>query len=139
MHLPSRRFKREIIALALVAGAALTYLSLLGSRWAVYVTLCVAYTIVIVGMAWANGNWKLYFGGGKISLQSFAKAHFSFLLAAVLFMWAAILLRPSMPDWLVSQGDSNWSWYYILVIALLVGLVLLEQWWIEKRPRRDAD
>ena len=139
MRLTARRLKREIVAIVLIAGAALTYLSLQGTRWDVYVTLCVAYTILIVGMAWANGKWKLYFGDGRNSLRSFAQVHLGFMLSVLLLMWAAMLFQPSMPEWLISQGGDKWSWYHVVVMLMVVGVVLIEQWWIEKRQRRHPN
>jgi hypothetical protein len=138
MRFTSRRLKRELVALALVAGSALTYFSLLGMRWDIYVTLCVAYTILIIGMAWANGKWKLYFSRGSSDISRFFQIHIGFVLAIVLLVWLAMWGQPAMPDWLVARGDDRWSWYHIVVIALVVGVVLIEQWWFEKKPRRDA-
>jgi hypothetical protein len=135
----SRRFKREIVALALVAGSALTYFSLQGTRWDIYVTLCVAYTILVVGMAWANGKWMLYFSRGSSDISRFVQIHAAFVLAIVLIVWFAVWGQPIMPEWFVSRGGDRWSWYQILVIALVVGVVLLEQWWFEKKPRREAN
>jgi hypothetical protein len=135
----SRRFKRQIVGLALVGGSAATYLLCGKTQWALYATLCVAYTIVIVGMAWANGKWQLYFGSGSNDTARFLQLHCGFVLAAVLLLWLAISLNPSMPEWLVSRGGDRWSWYQVLIIVLMVGIVMLEQWWIEKRPKRGEN
>jgi hypothetical protein len=136
MRFTSRRFKRETVALVLVIASAATYLFLQDMGWAVYATLCVAYTIVIVGMAWANGKWKDYFGGGSSGIAKLVQIHIGFLLVAVLLLWLGLKLAPAMPEWLASRGGDAWSWYHVLVIALLVGVVMLEQWWIEKRQRK---
>ena len=136
MRFTSRRFKRETVALVLVTASAATYLFLQDMAWAVYATLCVAYTIVIVGMAWVNGRLKGYFGRGSNDVGRLVQIHIGFLLVAVLLLWLALRLAPAMPEWLASRGGDAWSWYHVLVIALLVGVVMLEQWWIEKRPRR---
>jgi hypothetical protein len=139
MRLTRGRFRREIVALALVIGAALTYFSLLGTRWDIYATLCVAYTILIVGLAWANGKWKIYFSRGRSEILRFVQIHFAFVLAIVLIVWLAAWLAPFMPEWLVSRGGDKWSWYHILVIVRVAAVVLLEQWWFEKRPCREAN
>jgi len=139
MRPTSRRFKREIVALAVVLGAVSTYLPFGGSQLALYATVCVAYTILVVGMAWADGKWQLYFRGGSQDTSRFLRIHFGFVLAAVLLLWLAIWLSPFMPEWLVSRGGDKWTWYQVLVIVLMVGIFMLEQWWIEKRPRRDAN
>jgi hypothetical protein len=139
MRPTSRRFKREIVALAVVLGAVATYLPLGGSQFALYATICVAYTILVVGMAWADGKWQLYFRSGSHDISRFLQIHFGFVLAAVLILWTAIWLSPFMPEWLVSRGSDKWSWYQVLVIVLMVGIFILEQLWIEKKPRREAN
>jgi uncharacterized membrane protein len=135
----SIRVKRNVVALALVSGAALTYFILSGTIWAIYATVCVAYTIVIFGMAWANGKWKLYLGTHSRGVSRLLQIHIGCVLAAILIVWLAIWLNPMMPEWLVSRGGDRWSWYQVLVIVLLVGVVLMEQHWIEKSDKTSSN
>jgi hypothetical protein len=138
MYSFSRRIKRAVVALAVITASLLTHGNLPG-LWAIYITLCVAYTIVVVGMVWVDGKLKLYFARENRAGLRFLQIHLAFLLAAVVLLWLSILAEPAMPDWLVSRGGESWSWYHVLVIILMVGLVVFEQYWIEKPFRRSVN
>lgn len=127
-----KRLKQEAVLLAVFAGAAITYFMLAGKAWAIYAIVCVAYTIVVVGMVWADGKWERYFGSQSNRIARFIQIHFGFLLAVVLLLWLAIRFEPRMPGWLTYRGGETWSWYHVSIMILVVGLFILEQFWFER-------
>jgi|HubBroStandDraft_1064217.scaffolds.fasta_scaffold414720_2 hypothetical protein len=132
-------YKRAAVEVALFLGAALTYYALSGTPWASYAALCVAYTVLVVGRAWTDGKTRLYFDNENGRMARFLQIHLGFLLAAMLILWFALRLKapePELPD--SSSGDSG-TWRLVTVVVLFYGMVAIERYWIEKRPRRDAN
>ena len=105
----SRRVKREIVAVVLVSPSALTCFTLIGTAWAIYATVCVAYMVVVFGMIWADGKWKIYFGRETRDISRLTQIHVGFVLAALLLLWMAIRFASAMPEWLTSRGGDKWS------------------------------
>ncbi len=89
----------------------------MNTRWAIYLAICVGYTIAVFGLAWSDGKIPLFLAGRAGSTGGVIQVHVVFLLGLILWIWLAQSSKPFLPDWVVAEGNQHGSWY--LVFALL--------------------
>jgi hypothetical protein len=131
----SKRFKREVVSVATVFGTLILYIPFMDSRWAIFVSLCAGYSIVLFGLAWSDGKWQRYFGGNGRSTGQILQAHFVFLLLIVGWIWFAQLIKPRLPSWVVIEGDMHESWFLAFAALAMIGILIAEMQWLSSKPK----
>lgn len=106
----------------------------MNTRWAIYLAICVGYTIAVFGLAWSDGKIPLFLAGRAGSTGGVIQVHVVFLLGLVLWIWLAQSSKPFLPDWVVAEGNQHGSWYLVFALLGIVALLLLEHWWLARKP-----
>lgn len=140
MRTMSKRFKRRIVSFATALVTLITYIPFMNTRWAIYLAMCIGYTVAVFGLAWSDGKMSRFFSVRNRSVGSVLQIHFVFILLLVLWIWLAQFARPWLPTWVVAEGDHHESWLLVFALLGIVGMLLLEHWWFSKVPeRRDLE
>ena len=135
MRAMSKGFKRQVVSFATAIAMLTVCIPFMDSRWAIYVATCVGYTIAVFGLAWSDGKLRLFFGGHARSVGGVLQAHLVFLLLIILWIWFAQYIKPSLPSWVVAEGDHHESWYLVFALLGIVGMLLFEHWWLLTKPK----
>lgn len=118
-----------------MVATLIIYIPFMDSRLAIYAAMCVGYTIAAVGLAWSDGKWRLFFGGNARPVGEALKTHLAFLLLVVQWIWFAQFIKPSLPAWVVAEGDHHESWFLVFALLGIVGMLLFEHWWLSAKPK----
>ena len=136
MRVLTKGSKRRLVTFATPFATLLVYFPLRDFRWALYLALCVGYSVVVFGLAWSDGKMHVFFGNR--SAFAILRTHLAFLLSLIFWIWLAQFSKPSLPGWVTAEGDRHESWYLLFVLLGIIGLLLFEHWWFSKAAKRDA-
>jgi hypothetical protein len=123
------------LATALVTIAV--YIPFMDTRWAIYIALCVGYTIAVFGLAWSDDKMPLFRSARAQSMGGVLQVHTVFLLLLVLWIWLARFSKPFLPEWVVAEGGQHGSWFLVFALLGIIAMLLFEHWWLAKKPNAD--
>lgn len=133
----SKGSKRRIVSLVTALVTIAVYIPFMDTRWAIYLAMCVGYSIAVFGLAWSDGKMPLFLAGRARSVAGLIQVHLAFLLALTLWIWLAQFSRPFLPDWVVAEGSQRGSWFLVFALLGIVAMLLFEHWWLAKKPTTD--
>ncbi len=128
-------FKRKIVGFGVVFSFFALYLPFMDEQWSLYGALCAAYTILVFGMLWSDGNWRRYIEANKRPARDFVQGHAVFLLVLTLWIWVCRLARPWLPGWMFNLGFGDATLYLVFGALGIVVVWWVEQGWLAKAPR----
>jgi len=133
----SKSGKRRVVSLAATVTTLTIYIPLMGTAWGIYAAMSAGYTATIFGLAWSDGKLERYFGEGSGSSGKVLQTHVVFLLLVVGWIWFVQFVKPSLPLWVVVEGDSHESWFLFFSLLGIIGLLIAELSWLAKPAERD--
>jgi hypothetical protein len=99
----------------------------MGQPWSLDAALCLAYTILVFGLLWADGKWHKYIDDSRRPARELVQGHIVFLLILILWLWICQFSKPWLPDWLFEQ-----RYRHITPFLCFAGLGIVAIWWIEQ-------
>ena len=133
----SRRFKRDLVGVAVVVALVVLYLPFEDRPWSIYEALCVSYTILVFGLLWSDGEWRKYIQAHRRSARNLVQGHAVFLLVLILWIWVCRFTRPWLPHWMFGELYRELNYYLIFSGLGIVAIWWIEQSWLARPPKKD--
>jgi hypothetical protein len=106
--------RRIVYGIASFLGLT-TYFALRQLPFAIDAALCVAYTVLVIGLAMADKKAQMFSADTSRSMQQMILIHAGFLAGVVLIVRSLIILGPYLPPEFTQAGPGGHSSYRYLV------------------------
>ncbi len=139
MKARSKGFKRNVVSLATVIATLVTYIPFMDSPWAVYVAMSMGYTVAVFGLVWSDGMLRRFPSGNARPVGDVVRAHLTFLALVIGWICFAQFVKPSLPHWVVVEGNDHISWFLVFTLLGIVGLLIAELSLFVAKPRPELE